>query len=341
MTRAAVPIPLVIVLGAVLAGGCTSLPAPDVVRSQAPTTDRDEPEKQADPAEKKNRDGKKGKEADKGKAEEGPKHIRDNAFLVEEAFNQEPGEVQHIFNWINFWDRTPQGKTRDFAATYTMELPLGSQKHQFSFTTQFLTAFEKSNNGPPTQQGDVGDTFLNYRYQLLDDDDFLWAAPRFSLILPTGDRRFGSGTGRLGYQFNLPVSRYGELFDFHFNAGATYTPDVSIPLASGFPSRGQDLRAYNLGASAFWKPQVNLHFFVEALALWNEEIDDLGFRRQATQVFVNPGVRYAVCQLDQVEWVIGISVPIGLTRESPDIGVFFYMSVEHAFRKTDENGTKE
>src|SRR5262249_6170393 len=80
---------------------------------------------------------------DKGGTKEGPKHIRDNAFFVEEAANQEPGVVQHIFNWINLWDHTPNGRTRDFAFTYTMELPLGSQTHQFSFTTLFLSSFEK------------------------------------------------------------------------------------------------------------------------------------------------------------------------------------------------------
>ena len=50
-------------------------------------------------------------------------------------------------------------------------------------------------------------------------------------------------------------------------------------------------------------------------------------------VLVNPGVRYAVCQYEDVEWVLGVSVPVGLTRDSPDIGVFAYMSVEHTFRK--------
>lgn len=281
-------------------------------------------------------------EEDAGKAPPshiGPKkHIRDNAFLVEEAFNQEPGVVQHIFNWINQWDRTPDSRTRDFAATYTMELPLGTQTHQFSFTTQFLTAFEKPKDGPAMQQGDIGDTFLNYRYQLLADDDFLWCAPRFSLVLPTGDKRFGLGTGQLGYQFNLPISRYGERFDVHFNAGATLIPHVSVSLADGLASPRHDLRAYNLGASTFWKPRTNLHFFVEVLALWNEEIDDTGFRQGLTQVFVNPGVRYAICQFEEVEWVIGVAVPVGLTRDSPDIGIFAYMSVEHAFRKLSSAG---
>lgn len=298
-------------------------------------------------------------------AKKEPEHIRDNAFLVEEAFNQDPGVVQHIFNWINFWDRTSEGRTRDFVFAYTMELPLGSQTHQFSFTTQFLTAFAKPNDGPAVQQGDIGDTFLNYRYQLLADDDFLWCAPRFSLILPTGDERFGLGTGQLGYQFNLPVSRYGDLFDFHFNAGLTYVPNVSAfltvaedapgrelpadiepsPGSTNQPTGGgrsprHDLHGYNLGASVFWKPRTNLNFFVEALALWNEEIDDVGLRDRVTQVFVNPGVRYAICQFEEVEWVIGVSVPVGLTPDTPDIGVFAYMSVEHAFRKiaTDGNG---
>ena len=108
--------------------------------------------------------------------EAGPEHIRDNAFLVEEAFNQEAGEVQHIFNWIIAWSRLPGIDTRDFINTYTMEIPLGSQLHQFSFTTQFLTAFENPDVGPAVQQGDVGDTFLNYRYQLLSNDEFLWCA---------------------------------------------------------------------------------------------------------------------------------------------------------------------
>jgi|GEM_PF-1712364 len=272
-----------------------------------------------------------GKKEDK---KEEPKHIRDNAILVEEAFNQEPGEVQHIFVWQNFWDRTSQGRTRDFSLAYTMELPLGSQKHQFSFTAQHLTHFDDPNIGPAAQQGDVGDTFLNYRYQLLADEEFLWCAPRFSVILPTGDRYLGTGTGAVGYQFNLPVSHYGAQFDFHFNAGCTYTPDVAVPisLVPKVLSPRHDLRGYNLGASVYWKPKVNFHLYVEALALWRDEIDEWGSRVSTTQVFISPGLRFAVIQ-EPLEWVLGVGVPIGLTRAAPDIGVFAYMSIEHPFRK--------
>lgn len=265
-----------------------------------------------------------------------PEHIRDNAFLVEEAFNQEPGEVQHIFNWVQAWDGTSAGRTRDFLYAYTMEIPLGSQAHQFSFTTQFLSGFEVPGGAPAENQGGVGDTFLNYRYQLLANDEFLWCAPRVSLIIPTGDERFGLGTGELGYQFNLPVSRYGDRFDFHFNIGYTHTPNVNARLPGVFPIIEHDLHGYNLGGSVFWKPEVYLHFFVEALALWNDEVDENGTKNIVTQAFVNPGVRYAVCQFDEVEWVLGVSVPVGVTSDAPDIGVFAYMSVEHAFLKVPD-----
>lgn len=263
-----------------------------------------------------------------------PKHIRDNAFLVEEAANQEPGVVQHIFNWVNVWDRAPRERTRDLAFAYTMELPLGSQTHQFSFTTLFVSNFSRPNDGPAEQQGGVGDTILNYRYQLLADDNFLWCAPRFGLILPTGDERFGLGRGQLGYLFNLPISRYTDLFDFHFNAGFIFIPNVAAFLNDGSRSPRQDPHVFNLGVSAFWKPKTNLHFFVEALWLESQDIDNLGFRDHLTQVFINPGVRWAVYQGEEVEWVLGVSVPVGVTRDAPDIGVFAYMSIEHDFRKS-------
>ena len=316
--------------------------APTSVRAQNPTTVCEAAQAPQLPEMQKPGNGNGNGNGDNGKKE--PEHIRDNAILVEEASNQEPGIVQHIFTWSNFWDRAGLAHTRDFAMAYTMELPLGSQKHQFSFTSQFLTSFQDSDLGFTSQQGDVGDTLLNYRYQLLADDDFLWCSPRASLILPTGDKRLGTGNGEVGYQFNLPVSRYGESFDFHFNAGFTYVPDVSVPIDVIVPfnfeilSPSHDLRAYNLGASVFWKPRVNLHFFVEAAALWGDEIDELGSRVSTTQVFINPGVRFAIIQ-DPVEWVLGVAVPVGLTPDTPDIGVVAYMSIEHPFRKV-KNGAE-
>src|SRR5262245_46144245 len=51
-----------------------------------------------------------------GKEEDNaPEHMKDNSILVEEAFNQEAGVVQHIFNWLNAWDRQAGERKRSFA----------------------------------------------------------------------------------------------------------------------------------------------------------------------------------------------------------------------------------
>src|SRR4051812_30671964 len=76
--------------------------------------------------------------------------ISDNSFLIEEAYNQEKGVIQYI----NTFSRTQSG---DFAYTFTNEYPVGGQRHQLSYTVQFLRT---------DRQLGLGDTFINYRYQL-------------------------------------------------------------------------------------------------------------------------------------------------------------------------------
>jgi hypothetical protein len=53
--------------------------------------------------------------------------IQDNSFLIEEAYNQEAGIVQHISIF-----RSYRG-TSDFEAAFTQEWPLGGIKHQLSY----------------------------------------------------------------------------------------------------------------------------------------------------------------------------------------------------------------
>ena len=66
--------------------------------------------------------------------------------------------------------------------------------------------------------------------------------------------------------------------------------------------------------------------------VWADEIDDRGLRDSTTLVLLSPGVRFAVIQ-EPLEWVLGVAIPVGLTRDSPDIGAVAYMSIEHPFRK--------
>ena len=58
------------------------------------------------------------------------KGIQDNSFFLEEAYNQEPGVVQHILNLpINFTKGA-----REIGPSFTQEWPVFSQTHQFSYT---------------------------------------------------------------------------------------------------------------------------------------------------------------------------------------------------------------
>src|SRR5207249_2279859 len=57
------------------------------------------------------------------------KGIQDNSFFIEEAYNQQPGVVQHIFNVpIDFTNGS-----REIAPSFTQEWPVFSQTHQFSY----------------------------------------------------------------------------------------------------------------------------------------------------------------------------------------------------------------
>jgi hypothetical protein len=123
-----------------------------------------------------------------------PLPIQDNSFLIEEAYNQEAGVVQHIFTFLRSRDGA-------YVSTFTQEWPVRGLNHQLSYTL-------------PAQR-DGGDALLNYRYQLAGDGNArLAVAPRLSLM----KRR----NGGYGFDANLPVSvAVNDRFVTHWNAGAT------------------------------------------------------------------------------------------------------------------------
>src|SRR5688572_28402415 len=79
----------------------------------------------------------------------------DNSFLVEEAFNQEPGIFQNILVVrranIGAWE-----------TGFTQEWPLFTQRHQISYTVPFASSDGESG---------VGDAFVHYRVQIFDGSD--------------------------------------------------------------------------------------------------------------------------------------------------------------------------
>ena len=244
------------------------------------------------------------------RAQDQPFDILDNSFLVEEAFNQEPGIFQNIFT-------ARRDKDDAWEMAFTQEWPVGSQSHQLSFTAAAL--------GADGQNG-LGDLLLNYRWQARTESETAPAfSPRVSLILPTGDSATGLGGGGTGWQVNLPFSKqFGNAY-FHWNAGFTHTP------------RGKaDGDEYNLftphfALSGIWRLTPLLNVMLESV-LEFEHYAEAGAQQRETVLTVSPGFRTG-WGMGIPQTIMGFAVPVTITDRETSAGVFGYFSYELAFKR--------
>jgi hypothetical protein len=248
------------------------------------------------------------------------KGIQDNSFFVEEAYNQEPGIVQHIINVPAFF----MHGNKEVSFSFTQEWPIFSQTHQFSYTIPYT--FTESENG-------LEEIRLNYRLQALMEGERAPAfAPRFSLVTPAGDASKGFGHDRLGYEINLPFSKIvSERVTLNFNAGGSLFPDVN----------DRDLWNYNLGGSAIYAVNRDFNLMLEAVAFWEEDVDRARRVERTVTALLSPGARYAFNCPNDLQIVVGAAAPIGLTSDSPDWGLFFYLSFEHSFVRPQPGNGKD
>lgn len=226
------------------------------------------------------------------------KAIEDNSFLIEEAYNQEDGIVQHIFTGAG-------GSGRKFnELSFTQEFPLFSQTHQISYTIPYLTSNSLSG---------IGDIMVNYRYQLTNENG-LAVSPRLSVIIPSGDNAQGLGDGVIGMQVNLPVSkRWSNEFITHGNAGFTLLPNVKIGATT------ETQTSYFVGVSGIYL--VNEHFNVLLETLYS-------FGNGAGEFILNPGIRYAI-DIGELQIVPGLAITQIFTPGRKESGAFLYLSFEH------------
>ena len=248
--------------------------------------------------------------------------IEDNSFLIEEAYNQEPGVVQHIFSA----QYTTSGRTHGWQFNFTQEWPVFSQDHQFSYT---IPSYHLIDDG--TRTSGLGDILLNYRYQLVYEGDFKPAvAPRFSLILPTGNRKKNTGDNVVGYQINLPVSKkVTDRIALHFNLGGTFLPHVKSPVDANGNSAKKSLSSLNVGGSAIYALFPRFHLMLEWLGNSDQSFSDSGKRERSFLSTLSPGFRTAIVNQDKLQIVTGAAMPIGLNRKTDNFGVFLYLSIEH------------
>lgn len=237
-------------------------------------------------------------------ADENP-GIQDNSFLVEEAYNQEAGVVQHI--------STLQKRrgSNDFDFAFTQEWPFGSIVHQVSYDIPILRIGSRTG---------IGDVSVNYRYQLIGDGSTQLAiAPRLSLILPTGDWKKEFGTGGIGMEANLPVSYViSPSFAAHSNIGALVIPSPKSETGN---------------SETFWEWTGAQSLILTASSKIQPMLEAVYSNGTETSFVIAPGLRSAINFSSGLQIVPGFSIPIGMGPSNGERSFFFYLSFEHPFRR--------
>lgn len=240
--------------------------------------------------------------------------IADNSFLVEEAYNQEPGVVQHI---STFAFRQDAG---DWVYAFTEEWPINRfPRSQFSYTVALV-----SND----RGAGLGDLLLHWRFQALDTGT-LAAAPRFSVSIPTGQSDAGRGAGGIGLQFALPVSVSIQQFAFHSNLVATlvpHAPGVDRTAASTVSVLGAE--------GVVWLVRPRFNALVEIVASRTQSPPEGGRRAWDADIVLSPGVRWAHNLRNGLQIVPGVAIPLQLDRDARgEWSLLGYFSLEHPFGK--------
>jgi len=245
--------------------------------------------------------------------------IEDNSFLIEEAYNQGQGIVQHV----STFERPVNGSGWVYA--FAQEWPLGGRTHQLSYSIPFARTGD-----PEDGATGIGDVEINYRYQVGGlDRKGLALAPSFTVALPTGASSRALGAGGLGFAFNLPFS--AELpgpFVAHSNAGGSYTPRARDTFGDTAP-----INSYGLGQSIIWLAHSRFHPMIESTWTVSREVSGPGQTRRTTELLISPGFRGAFDFSSGLQVVPGIAFPFGVGASRGERAVFVYLSFEHPFSK--------
>ena len=243
--------------------------------------------------------------------------IEDNSFFIEEAYNQEPGVVQHISTFT-----IAGANHRDLFYSLTQEWPFRGQRHQLSYTVP-VTRLDGQSVG-------LGDILLNYRLQL-GAGERRWAmAPRLSFILPTGSVSHGRGDGSPGLQVNLPFSyRLSSQVVTHLNAGGTLLPWAKGPVIGGSRPK-RTLTGVFAGGSLIGPVTLPVQLMVETLVSYDGAIGGAGDVEHTTSWLLNPGVRAAL-NFGSLQVVPGFAVPFTRSEGETVHDYLVYLSFEHPF----------
>lgn len=235
--------------------------------------------------------------------------VEDNSFLVEEAYNQEPGVVQ----FINVWQKSD--KTKDWTYTFINEIPMGSQNHQFSY--ELPVSHLDSND--KTQMEDIK---FNYRYEFLRNDTVVTTG-RLSVTTASGDYKKGFGSGAMGYEASLISSvKITDKWIQHWNLGAGITPK-----AKNTSDQSADNSKFFWAVSQVYLFTDSLNFMVELAGNHSQETDGADSASWSQEAVLSPSVRYAI---DAGDWqfVPGLALPYGIGPKAGQNQTLVYLSIE-------------
>jgi hypothetical protein len=242
--------------------------------------------------------------------------IQDNSFLIEEAYNQELGVVQHISSFV----RSFEGE--GWLYSFTQEWPVAGLTHQLSYTL-LVAEVGAGNRG-------LGDLALNYRYQLAGNGEAkLACSPRFSVLFPTGSARKGLGVGGLGLQVGVPLSLVlGKHLVSHTNAGFTH-----VFSARDAPGDRAGISTFTLGASLIWLASSRFNVLTETVWTRAQSVTGPGERTSSDFWLVSPGIRWAHNFRSGLQIVPGLAFPLGVGPSHGEKSILLYLSFEHPFGK--------
>jgi len=252
--------------------------------------------------------------------------IRDNLLVLEEAYNQEPGVVQHILVL------GVDPRSRGWSLSFTDEWPVPTDRNQVSITLNF-------SRDPGADGVALSEVLVNWRHQAVGMGGVgpVALAPRLSLVIPTGSLARGTSRGVFGVQGNLPLSiEAGRWVVVHLNGGLTVTPGA----AAGGSRR--TLWEPSAGVALVGQPLPWFNLLLEGLFESQEEADQ-GRWRRVQRVTVAPGVRFAIDHGPSgLQVVPGLAASLDFQvrrdfRAGRDlaVGVIAYLSFEHPAFEVD------
>lgn len=234
--------------------------------------------------------------------------VEDNSFLVEEAYNQDPGVVQ----FINVYQKS--NKTKDWNYVFINEIPIVTRSHQFSYEVPYQ--FVESTN----KQG-LGDVKLNYRYEFFGNES-ITTTGRMSYTTTSGKVDDGLGAGNSSYEISLVTSvKINPQWVQHWNIGAAVTPKK-------VEEKDTSESKYFWNLSNVYLMTDSLNFMLEMSSSQEESKTTLAESEWSSNFIVSPSLRYGI---DIGEWqlVPGLAFPFTIgPKPGIDNQTLVYFSVE-------------